>query len=161
MSNPNGNTVSSPDGAPTGVPSKRLFALPALQALFSRLASWLIMLKYAGLALAAASSIWVTVNVLTTTTANGQKELTPAGFVAIGLTILGLVTSIISDDLQRRRTAQISRQQVSAEAKRTNSIIIAGQPLTSGLSQGFRYCGRGGWGQSISTGSAEHWRSMR
>ena len=38
---------------------------------------------------------------------------------------------------------------------------ILARPRASGLSQRFRYCGRGGWGQSISTGSAEHWRSMR
>jgi hypothetical protein len=90
----------------------------------------LIVAKYLGLSLAAASSIWATVNELTVT-ANGRKHLTAAGRVSIMLTIIGLVISIISEDLQRRAALSAQAAQIAAEAKRTNEIIVAGQPLTS------------------------------
>jgi hypothetical protein len=105
--------------------------LSALSAFFSNVTSWLIILKYVGLTLAAGSSVWATINVLTVETGNSRKHLTPAGYAAIGLTAAGLLISVVSDDLQRRHDAELSKQQVSAEARRTNAIIIAGQPLTS------------------------------
>jgi len=98
--------------------------LPSLQ-------TWLIAFKYLGLSLAAGSSIWATVNQLTINTADGHKQLTLAGRVSIMLTLLGLVISIVSEDLQRRNAARTQAAQVAAEAKRTNDIIVAGQPLTS------------------------------
>jgi hypothetical protein len=105
--------------------------LPALKLFFSSVSSWLIILKYLGLSLAAGSTVWATINTLTVTTANGRKQLTTAGTVSIVLTILGLVISIVSEDVQRRQAALSQAAQIAAEAKRTNDIIIAGQPLTS------------------------------
>ncbi len=105
--------------------------LHSLKAFFTSLASWLIILKYLGLSLAAGSSVWATVNVLTVDKAGGGKKLTAAGVISIVLTIVGLVISVVSEDLQRRQAAKSQAVQIAAEAKRTNDIIIAGQPLTS------------------------------
>lgn len=44
-------------------------------------------------------------------------------------TILSLATSILSEDVQRRNDAKAQADQIAAEVKRTNDIIIAGQPL--------------------------------
>jgi hypothetical protein len=93
--------------------------------------TWLVVLKFLGLALAAGSSIWGTLTVLTVTTPAGRKQLTRAGAVAIGLTLFGLSISIVSEDLQRRKAAADQVKQIAAEAARTNEIIIAGQPLAS------------------------------
>ncbi|MGY2996918.1 hypothetical protein [Mesorhizobium sp. URHB0026] len=70
--------------------------LPALKHLFANISIWLIVLKYMGLSLATGSSIWATINVLTTTGPDNRKQLTAAGVVSIVLTILGLVISIVS-----------------------------------------------------------------
>jgi hypothetical protein len=91
-----------------------------------RVATVLTILKYLGLALAAGSSIWGTVSDLTTSAPDGSKKLTPAGRVSIALTIVGLIISVISEDVQRR----IAANQAAEEARRTNDIVIAGQPLT-------------------------------
>jgi hypothetical protein len=99
----------------------------ALYDLMSSASTWLTVFKYMGLGLAAASSVWGTMNDLTTKSTHGRKQLTQAGRVAIGLVVLGLVISIISEDLQHRETAKGQ----AAEATRTNEIIQAGQPLTS------------------------------
>src|SRR5262245_59944264 len=93
----------------------------------TNLGTWLTILKYLGLFLAAGSSIWGTVNTLTITAAHGRKRLTPAGGVSIALTICGLGISIVSEDLQRRQASSVHAEQVAAEAERTNEIIIAGQ----------------------------------
>lgn len=82
----------------------------------------LTVLKYLGLALAAGSSIWGTVNVLTISTPDGRKKLTSAGRVSIALTILGLIISFTSESVQR----QIAAAQVVSDAQRA----IASQPLT-------------------------------
>jgi hypothetical protein len=105
--------------------------LHAVKLYFSGGSTGLIILKYLGLSLAAGSSVWATVTVLTVTTADGRRRLTTAGAVSIMITILGLVISIVSEDVQRRQAAISQAAQISAEAKRTNDIIIAGQPLTS------------------------------
>jgi len=106
--------------------------LDALRQLFtSGVQTWLIVLKYMGLALAAGSSVWGTTNDLTTTTSDGQRLLTRAGRISILLTIVGPLLSIIFEDLQRRDPARTQAAQVTAEAQRTNEIILAGQPLTS------------------------------
>ena len=93
--------------------------------------TWLVILKYFGLVLAAGASIWGTVSVLAISDEGGRKHLTVGGRVAIGLTVTGLIVSIVFEDLQRRHAAIVARDQIVAEAKRTNEIIIAGQPLTS------------------------------
>jgi len=63
----------------------------------------LVVLKYLGLLVAASSSIWGTIHELTASGADQQKHLTHAGKVAIILTVSGLVISIISEDVERRR----------------------------------------------------------
>lgn len=91
----------------------------------------LTILKYLGLCLAAASSIWGTTHELTTKTADNHKRLTKAGIISIFFVLIGLILSIISDDIGRKRAAQEQFAKVTAEAKRTNEITIASQPLTS------------------------------
>ena len=94
-------------------------------------ATWLMVLKYAGLCLAAGSSIWGTINELTNKGPDGSRRLTKAGQIAISLTVVGLVISLVSEDVQRRRDNEAHAAQVAAEAKRTNEIIVSGQQLTS------------------------------
>jgi len=91
----------------------------------------LIIIKYFGLCLAAVSSVWGTINNLTAELPNGKKRLTRAGVVSVALTIIGLATSILSEDLQRRNAAAEQSNKIAAQAKRTNQIIISAQPLTS------------------------------
>jgi|GEM_PF-3376203 len=105
--------------------------LSALSHFFGNVSTWLTILKYLGLTLAAGSSIWGTVNVLTTTKADGHVKLTIAGRTSIALTILGLIISIVSEELAQRDAADAQAAQIQNEANRTNSIIVAGQPLTS------------------------------
>jgi hypothetical protein len=105
--------------------------LEAFNHFFSSIPTWLTILKYLGLGLAAGSSVWATVNVLTVDPGDGRKHLTNAGRSSIMFTMLGLIISIVSEDLARRSAESTQAAQVAAEAKRTNDIIIAGQPLTS------------------------------
>lgn len=49
----------------------------------------------------------------------------------VSFTALGLIVSAVSDDLQRRASDAAHREQILAEAKRTNEITISGQLLTS------------------------------
>jgi hypothetical protein len=95
------------------------------------LATWLLVLKYMGLCLAAGSSIWGTVNELTEKAPDGRRRLTRAGLIAISFTVLGLIISLVSEDLQRKQGDASHSAQIAAEAKRTNEIIISGQQLTS------------------------------
>lgn len=97
----------------------------------STLGTGLLVLKYAGLCLAAGSSIWGTVNELVDKVPDGTRRLTKAGLVAISFTVLGLIISLVSEDLQRRENDASHLAQVAAEAKRTNEIIVSGQLLTS------------------------------
>ncbi len=98
-----------------------------ISSFFEDISIWLTLLKYVGISLAAGSSIWGTTNELTKKTKGGRPRLTKAGVVAISFTLLGLVVSLASEDLQRRE----SKVQAAANARRTNEIIISGQPLTS------------------------------
>lgn len=91
----------------------------------------LVVLKYAGLFLATATSIWGTMNELTTKTDSGRKQLTKAGLFSVTLVIIGLIISIVSDDFSRKAAAKTQMEKLESESKRTNEIIIAGQPLTS------------------------------
>jgi hypothetical protein len=91
----------------------------------------LTILKYLGLCLAASSSIWGLTHELTIKTADNRKRLTKAGIVSILFIAFGLVLSIISDDIGRKHAAKDQFKKVAAEARRTNEIIIASQPLTS------------------------------
>src|ERR1700732_785583 len=107
--------------------------LPALKAFFTNVSSWLIILKYSGLTLAASSTVWATVNVQTITTPEGRKRITSAAIVAIGLTVLGLLISIVSEDLQRRHAAEVSkepnaeRSQVADSTSRSAARVITGR----------------------------------
>ncbi|MDA9527870.1 MULTISPECIES: hypothetical protein [Bradyrhizobium] len=97
--------------------------------------TWLIVFRFIGLAIAAGSSIWATVSELTVKEHDGRKRLTRSGVIAIGLTISGLVVSIVFEDLQRRNAAREQAARVIAEAQRTNEVILATQPLTSAVVQ--------------------------
>ncbi len=76
-------------------------------------------LKSIGLCLAAGSSIWGTTHELTIKTADNRKRLTKAGVVSILFVVVGLVLSIISDDIGRKHAAKEQFGKVAAEAKRT------------------------------------------
>ncbi|WP_342724209.1 hypothetical protein AAFG07_34845 [Bradyrhizobium sp. B097] len=105
------------------------------------LSTWLLVLKYLGLCLAAGSSIWGTVNDLAIKGPNGERRLTKAGAAAIGFTALGLIISLVSEDLRRRQDSASHAAQFVAEAKRTNEIIISGQQL-AGLSFRWEFTSR-------------------
>jgi len=53
-------------------------------------------------------------------TTMGRKRLTTAGGVSIGLTIFGLVVSIVSEDMQQRQASNIQSEQITTETQRTN-----------------------------------------
>jgi len=91
----------------------------------------LVFLKYFGICLAAASSVWGTLHDLTFKTHDDKKRLTRAGKVAVGMTLLGLAISILSEDLQHQYAAAAQREQIATEARRTNRILLSAQPLTS------------------------------
>ncbi|MNJ85782.1 hypothetical protein D3C87_32620 [compost metagenome] len=91
----------------------------------------LTILKFAGLFVAAASSIWGLTQELTFKTKDDRKRLTKAGKVSICFILFGLVSSIVSDHIGREYAAEDQKKKIEAEAKRTNEIIIATQPLTS------------------------------
>ena len=95
------------------------------------LSTWLLVLKYLGLCLAAGSSIWGAANDLSIRGPNGERRLTNAGAAAVGFTALGLIISLVSEDLRRRQDSASHAAQVIAEARRTNEIIISGQQLAS------------------------------
>jgi hypothetical protein len=105
--------------------------LNQLSLFFGSVSSWLTILKYLGLTLAAGSSVWATANTLIAPSEKGRNRLTFAGYISIALTVIGLVISIVSEDLQQLDAARTQAAQLKAEAERTNNIIIAGQPLTS------------------------------
>lgn len=90
----------------------------------------LTFLKYAGLIIAAASSIWGTTTNLTEER-DGNKRLTRAGYAAIAFMLLGLFISIGSNVLEDRQKSTERDEALKAEIRRTNRIIVSGQPLTS------------------------------
>jgi len=93
--------------------------------------AWILtLLKYSGLALATISSIWSVTNVISKEI-DGKKKLTRAGKIAVLLTISGLAISITSNMLEDRLKAKKAMEAAVNEARRTNRIILAGQPLSS------------------------------
>jgi len=88
------------------------------------------LLKYAGLLLAAVSSIWGTTADVTKKV-NGRKRLTRGGYILISLTVFGLMVSIVSNIVEDHLKTIAQEDNIKAELQRTNRIILAGQPLTS------------------------------
>ncbi len=86
--------------------------------------------KYTGLFIATSSSIWGATNVVSKDV-DGKKKLTKAGKVSIILTISGLLISIASNIIQDQSSSEKAKQAYLNEIKKTNKIILAGQPLTS------------------------------
>jgi hypothetical protein len=86
--------------------------------------------KYAGLFIAATSSIWAATNV-ESHEVNGSKKLTRPGKISIGLTVTGLLITIVSNILEDRLKTQEEQAAAVREIRRTNKIILAGQPLKS------------------------------
>src|SRR5262249_39719190 len=80
--------------------------------------------------LAAMSSIWGMTHE-NTDTRDGRKVLAPAGYVAIVITIVGLLVSAGSNVLEERATQLYRENAVAREVKRAQQIMIAAQPLTS------------------------------
>lgn len=94
----------------------------------------LSIIKYLGLFIATSSSIWGATNIISKEV-DGKKKLTRAGKISIILTLSGLILSIASNIIQDRYSAEKSRLAYLNEIKKTNKIILAGQPL---LSLGFK-----------------------
>ena len=90
----------------------------------------LTFLKYAGLVLAALSTVWGTTRELSVKTDTG-KTLTRPGYVAVGITVLGLLISVISNVLSDQEARKRREGEIAAEVRRTQRIILASQPLTS------------------------------
>jgi hypothetical protein len=61
----------------------------------------------------------------------GRKHLTRAGKIAIALTLIGLATTVTLTALQDYQAKQAALKQATEESRRTNRIILAGQPLAS------------------------------
>ena len=87
-------------------------------------------LKYAGIGIATLSSVWSATNVVSREV-DGRKRLTRAGKIAVGFTMLGLAVTVTSSILQDRAASQAAEERAIAELRRTNRIILAGQPLAS------------------------------
>lgn len=87
-------------------------------------------LKYAGVILAAISSIWGAVNVISKEI-EGRKKLTRAGKISLLLTIIGFTITITSNILQDNLNSRKAQEAAIKELKKTNKIILAGQPLLS------------------------------
>jgi len=94
------------------------------------LISILTFLKYAGLGIAALSSLWSATNVVSKEV-DGRKQLTFAGKVAVLITLASLIVSVSSTILEDRAHARAAANRAIAELNQTNRIIMAGQPLAS------------------------------
>jgi len=90
----------------------------------------LTVLKYAGLILATVSSVWAATNVVSREV-NGKKKLTLAGKISLALTLGGFLISISSTLLQDHQNKVKGEAAALKEIRKTNQIILAGQPLTS------------------------------
>jgi hypothetical protein len=80
--------------------------------------------------LAALSTVWGTTRELSVKTDTG-KTLTRPGYVAVGITVLGLLISVISNVLSDQEARKRREGEIAAEVRRTQQIILASQPLTS------------------------------
>lgn len=85
-------------------------------------------LKYAGLTMAGIASLWSAANI-ESKEIEGKKQITTAGRISIFLTIAGLGISITSNILEDKLKSEKEKQAVIDELRKTNEIILAGQPL--------------------------------
>ena len=91
----------------------------------------LVILKYAGFALAAASAIWGTLKKTTFDDPQGHKRLTPSGYVAIMITLGGAMISagafgfetIIKDKAERANAAQLRADKLEAALQNNQTLI--------------------------------------
>jgi hypothetical protein len=91
----------------------------------------LVILKYAGFALAAASAIWGTLKKTTFDDPQGHKRLTPSGYVAIVITLGGAMISagafgfetIIKDKAERANAAQLRVDKLEAALQNNQTLI--------------------------------------
>jgi len=91
---------------------------------------------YAGPVVATVSFIWAATHTISREV-DGRKTLTPAGRVAVGLAIGGLVITLASSYLQnavdRKRataSAEAETKRVEAEKQHLKVLALSGQPLT-------------------------------
>lgn len=90
----------------------------------------LTFLKYTGLIIAAASSVWgITTDV--TKKVHRRKRLTRGGYISISLTLLGFLISVGSTVVEDRQKSIEQENALRADIRKTNRIILASQPLTS------------------------------
>jgi hypothetical protein len=97
----------------------------------------LTFLKYTGLFIAALSSIIGTITDARETK-DGKEKITSHGWtllVCIGLGFLLSVVSTVIEDIQK---AKADEQAIRDDIKKTNKIVMSGQPLTS-LSFSWRF----------------------
>lgn len=95
------------------------------------LSTFLTVLKFAGVLLAAFSSIWGTLHNVTVDDPSGQKHLTKQGRWAIAAIILGFLISISTSFVEDVVADKKSKEERQKEAERTREIIISGQSLVS------------------------------
>jgi hypothetical protein len=98
--------------------------------------SLLTFFKYAGPVVATLSSIWAATHTISREV-DGRRTLTPAGRVAIGLAIGGLVitlaSSYLKDAVDRQKatdSAEAETKRVEAEKQQLKVLALSGQPLT-------------------------------
>ncbi len=91
---------------------------------------WLSILKYSGLLIAAISSVWgITTDV--SIEVDGKKKLSKEGYVAVILVGLGFLISVISTIVEDRMESDAREARLREDIRRTNKIILSGQPITS------------------------------
>lgn len=90
----------------------------------------LTILKYAGLLIAAISSVWgITTD--TSKEVDGKKVLTRHGKISILLVCLGFLISVASSVTEDYQNAKERQTRIQEDIQRTNKIILAGQIVTS------------------------------
>ena len=104
-----------------------LFSPTTIPVIYNMLTS---ILKYAGLLLAAVSSIWG-IRADVTRTVNGRKQLTREGNISILLALAGFLISVVSTGVEDYQHQAEKADELKADIRKTNRIILAGQALTS------------------------------
>lgn len=90
----------------------------------------LTILKYSGIIIAAISSVWG-IKAEVTKEVRGRRVLTREGYISVLLTVFGFVVTIVSTIVEDYQNAIDQENAIQADIRKTNRIILSGQPLTS------------------------------
>jgi hypothetical protein len=88
------------------------------------------LLKYTGLVIGTASSLWSATTV-EAKEQSGRKKLTKAGKISLAFVIVGFAIALVSNILEDRVNLQKENAKALRELETTNRLILASQPLTS------------------------------